>query len=130
MAPRGPGVGGTGENDVALGWLSICDVSQTDGAFEIGSIWFSPPLQGSTAGREAIFALMCLGMDDLHYERLVWRCHAQNRRSCGAALKFGFTHEGTWRNAAIVKGWQRDVAWSSILRADWPARRAALAATL
>ncbi|MDO7630123.1 MAG: GNAT family N-acetyltransferase, partial [Loktanella sp.] len=37
------------------GWLSICDVSQNDGAFEIGSIWFAPALQGTRAAREAIF---------------------------------------------------------------------------
>ena len=110
----------------ARGWLSICDVSQEDGAFEIGSIWFSPALQGTREAREAIFLLMSLGMDTLGYERMVWRCQAQNAKSFQAALSFGFRHEGTWRNAAIVKGWQRDVAWFSILRSEWPACRAAL----
>lgn len=110
------------------GWLSICDVSQTDGAFEIGSIWFAPTLQGTRAAREAIFLLMCLGMDTLGYERMVWRCQSQNERSFKAARNLGFTHEGTWRNAAVVKGWQRDVAWFSILRAEWSLVRTALAA--
>ncbi|PTX55607.1 RimJ/RimL family protein N-acetyltransferase [Litoreibacter ponti] len=112
------------------GWLSICDVSQTDGAFEIGSIWFAPALQGTPAAREAIFKLMCLGMDDLAYERLVWRCQAQNARSMQAAVNLGFEPEGIWRRAAIVDGWQRDVAWFSILRDTWPACRAALEAWL
>lgn len=111
----------------ALGWLSICDVSQADGAFEIGSIWFSPVLQGTRAGREAIFLLMCYGMDTYRYERLVWRCQVQNERSFQAANNLGFRHEGNWRRAAIVKGWQRDVAWFSILRDEWPACRSALA---
>ena len=112
----------------AKGWLSICDVSQSDGAFEIGSIWFSPALQGTRAAREAIFLLMCLGMDTLSYERLVWRCQAQNEKSRRAALNLGFTYEGTWRNAIIIDGWQRDVAWFSILKHEWPSRRRALAA--
>lgn len=105
----------------ALGWLSICDVYPTDGAFEIGSIWFAPPMQGTRAAREAIYLLMCLGMDTHRYERLVWRCQAQNAKSFQAALNLGFQHEGTWRNAAVVDGWQRDIAWFSILRREWPA---------
>ena len=113
------------ETGQAQGWLSICDVYQSDGAFEIGSIWFAPQIQGTRGAREAIFLLMCLGMDDLRYERLVWRCQAQNAASFKAALNLGFQHEGTWRNAAVVDGWQRDIAWFSILKAEWPIRRAA-----
>ena len=110
---------------IARGWISICDVYQDDGAFEIGSIWFAPTLQGTREAREAIFLLMCLGMDTLQYERLVWRCQAQNQKSFQAALNLGFQHEGSWRNAAVVDGWQRDVAWFSILRSEWPKCRSA-----
>ena len=109
----------------AEGWLSICDVYQSDGAFEIGSIWFAPSLQGSREGREAIFLLMCLGMDDFHYERLVWRCQAQNEGSFRAAINLGFKHEGTWRNAMVYDNWQRDIAWFSILRSEWSSCRTA-----
>lgn len=108
------------ETGLAQGWLSICDVYQSDGAFEIGSTWFSPALQGTRVAREAIFLLMCLGMETFEYERLVWRCQAQNAKSFQAGLNLGFQHEGTWRNAAVVDGWQRDIAWFSILRSDWP----------
>lgn len=110
---------------VASGWLSICDIYQNDGSIEIGSIWFSPTLQGTQHGREAIFLLMCQCMDELGYERLVWRCQAQNEKSFRAAENLGFRHEGTWRNAAIVDGWQRDVAWFSILKDEWPVCREA-----
>jgi RimJ/RimL family protein N-acetyltransferase len=114
----------------AEGWLSICDVYQRDGAFEIGSIWFAPSLQGSREAREAIFLLMCIGMDDLQYERLVWRCQAQNEHSFRAAINLGFKHEGTWRKAMIYEYWQRDIAWFSILRHEWPTCKAALEAWL
>ena len=89
---------------VALGWLSICDVFQSDGAFEIGSIWFSPSLQGTRMAREAIFLLMCLGMDTFEYERLVWRCQAQNQKSFRAALNLGFTHECQRRRKSLPLG--------------------------
>ncbi|RYG93243.1 N-acetyltransferase [Loktanella sp. IMCC34160] len=115
-----------GKHGRAEGWLSICDVYQNDGAFEIGSIWFAPSLQGSREAREAIFLLMCLGMDDFQYERLVWRCQAQNERSFRAAISLGFKHEGTWRNALVYDRWQRDIAWFSILRSEWPLCRTAI----
>lgn len=110
---------------IASGWLSICDIYQSDGNIEIGSIWFSPSLQGTRHAREAIFLLMCHCMDDLGYERLVWRCQAQNEKSVQAAKNLGFNFEGTWRNAAVIDGWQRDIAWFSILKAEWPICRAA-----
>ncbi len=105
------------------GWLSLCDISQRDGSIEVGSIWFSPALQRTRAAREAIFLLMCHAMDDLGYERLVWRCQANNTKSFEAATSLGFTYEGTWRRAAVVDGWQRDIAWFSILREEWPLRK-------
>jgi len=109
----------------ATGWMSICDVYQNDGSIEIGSIWFSPSLQGTRHGREAIFLLMCKCMEELGYERLVWRCQAQNKKSFRAAESLGFKHEGTWRNAAVVDGWQRGIAWFSILKDEWPVCRKA-----
>jgi hypothetical protein len=69
-------------------------------------------------------------MDTHGYERMVWRCQAQNAKSFKAALNLGFTHEGTWRNAAVMKGWQRDVAWFSILKSEWPRCAQALRAWL
>jgi RimJ/RimL family protein N-acetyltransferase len=116
----------TPQGQTPQGWLSICDIFQKDGSIEIGSIWFSPALQGTKAAREAIFLLMCHVMDDLGYERLVWRCQAQNAKSFKAARNLGFTYEGIWRRAAVIDGWQRDVAWFSILKDEWPQRRQAL----
>ena len=73
---------------------------------------------------------MYLGMEKFDYERLVWRCQAQNAKSFQAALNLGFTREGMWRNAAVIDGWQRDVAWFSILKADWPECKGAFEAWL
>jgi hypothetical protein len=58
--------------------------------------------------------------------RLVWRCQAQTAKSYRAAEGLGFTYEGTWRRAAVVDGWQRDVAWFSLLKEEWPQRKEAL----
>jgi len=112
------------------GWLSLCDIYPADGAIEIGSIWFSPPLQRTRAATEAIFLLMHYAMDELKYQRLVWRCASANQASINAAARYGFVPEGIWRGSAFAKSRRLDQAWHSILAAEWPARRAALQAWL
>jgi len=115
---------------VAQGWLSLCDIYPADGAIEVGAIWFSPRLQRTRAATEAIFLLMQYAMDELRYQRMVWRCNAANQASLNAAARYGFTPEGTWRGSAFSKGRRCDVAWHSIIAAEWPARRAAITAWL
>jgi RimJ/RimL family protein N-acetyltransferase len=112
------------------GWLSLCDIYPADGAIEIGSIWFSPALQRTRAATEAIFLLMQHAMDELKYQRLVWRCLSANQASMNAAARYGFTSEGIWRGSAFAKGRRWDHAWHSILIDEWPARRAAIQAWL
>ncbi|TPK20064.1 GNAT family N-acetyltransferase [Mesorhizobium sp. B2-5-9] len=119
-----------GFNRQAEGWLSFCDIYPADGAIELGSIWFSPRLQRTRAATEAIFLLMQHAFDELGYARLVWRCQTLNTASRRAAERYGFKAEGIWRAAAIVKGWQRDVAWHSMLADEWPSHKAALLAWL
>ncbi|MBO9357582.1 GNAT family N-acetyltransferase [Bordetella petrii] len=114
----------------ALGWLSLCDIYPDDAAIEIGSIWFSPALQRSRAATEAIFLLLRYAFDQLGYQRMVWRCLADNQASAGAALRYGFQPEGIWRSAVNTKGRRGDVAWHSMLADEWPSRRAALQAWL
>jgi RimJ/RimL family protein N-acetyltransferase len=112
------------------GWLSLCDIYPADGAIEIGSIWFSPALQRTRAATETIFLLMQYAMDELGYQRLVWRCATVNQASMKAATRYGFMPEGTWRGSAFIKGQRWDQAWHSILAAEWPSRRAAIQAWL
>ena len=99
----------------AQGWLSLCDVYPTDGAIEIGSIWFSPALQRTRASTEAVFLLMKYVFDGLAYQRLVWRCLAANLASLNSAQRYGFKFEGIWREAAVVKGHRFDLTWYSML---------------
>lgn len=114
----------------AEGWLSYRDISPANAAIEVGGIWFSPRLQRTRAATEAVFLLLRHAFDDLGYRRLVWRCNALNAASCRAAERFGFSYEGTWRAADVVKGRQRDTAWYSLLASEWPDRRTAFAAWL
>ena len=118
------------EAGVAQGWLSLCDIYPEDGAIEVGSIWFSALLQRTRAATEAIFLLMQYAMDELKYQRLVWRCSTLNQASMKAAARYGFAPEGVWRSAAFSKGRRQDLAWYSIVADEWPVRRATIAAWL
>jgi RimJ/RimL family protein N-acetyltransferase len=68
--------------------------------------------------------------EDLGYRRYEWKCNAQNEPSRRAALRYGFTYEGIFRQHMVVKDRNRDTAWFSMLDSEWPARKAAFEAWL
>lgn len=49
-----------------------------------------------------------------------WKCDSLNARSRAAALRLGFSYEGTFRNHMIVKERNRDTAWFAMLDREWP----------
>ena len=107
-----------------VGMASYLRVEPTVGVVEIGNIWFGPSLQRTTAATEAIYLLARHAFNDLGYRRLEWKCNSLNAASRRAALRFGFTFEGIFRQHMVVKGRNRDTAWYSITDQEWPAVRA------
>lgn len=89
---------------------------------ELGSIWYGAIAQGTGANREATF-LMLEHAFALGYQRVEWKCNAHNARSRHAALRMGFTYEGTQEAHLIVKDRRRDTAWFRILADEWAAIR-------
>lgn len=87
---------------------------------ELGSIWYSPVVQGTGVNAEAT-RLLCQHAFGLGYRRVEWKCDALNERSRRAALAFGFRFEGIQEAHYIVKGRNRDTAWFRILDHEWPA---------
>ncbi len=47
------------------------------------------------------------------------KCDSLNQGSKSAALRLGFTYEGTFRQAMIYKNRNRDTAWFSMLDSEW-----------
>lgn len=112
------------------GMVSFMRMVPEHGVIEIGFIWFGPALQRTTQATEAIYLLARHAFDDLGYRRLEWKCNARNERSWQAALRFGFTYEGIFRQHMVVKGRNRDTAWYSIIDREWQSIRAAFEAWL
>lgn len=108
----------------AAGVASYLRMDPPHGVIEVGHINFSPLLQNTPAATEAMY-LMMQRIFDLGYRRYEWKCDALNDKSCAAARRLGFTYEGTFRQATIYKGRNRDTAWFSILDSEWPDRKTA-----
>jgi RimJ/RimL family protein N-acetyltransferase len=100
------------------------------GSVEVGHIALSPRLQRTVAATEAMALMMGNVFDVLGYRRYEWKCDALNLPSRRAAKRLGFTYEGTFRQAVVVKGRNRDTAWFSVTDGEWQCLEPAFAAWL
>ena len=117
----------TDQPEGIAGWARI---EPAIGSIEVGGIIYSPDLQRTPAATEAMYLMASHVFDELGYRRYEWKCDALNARSMAAAHRLGFVYEGTWRNAMIYKGRNRDTAWFAMTDADWAVRKRAIAAWL
>ncbi|MEX0969046.1 MAG: GNAT family protein [Paracoccaceae bacterium] len=106
------------------GSLSLLRIDPAAGSIEVGYISFSPALQRTRAATEAIYLALKWSFE-AGYRRFEWKCNALNVASRRAALRYGLSYEGVFRQAAIVKGRNRDTAWFAAIDKEWPALRAA-----
>ena len=114
----------------AVGAAALMRIEPASGVVEVGHIAFSPRLQRTPAGTEALFLLMRRVFDELGYRRLEWKCDSLNEPSRRAALRYGFSYEGLFRQAIVTKGRNRDTAWFSMLDTEWPRLRTSFEAWL
>ena len=108
-----------------VGTAALMRIDRANGVIEVGWVTYSPRLQRTPAGTEAMYLLMRRAFDELGYRRYEWKCDALNAPSRRAAERYGFTFEGVFRQAVVTKGRNRDSAWYSIVDREWPAIRTA-----
>ena len=107
------------------GLATLMRIDPVHGSAEVGSVLFGRSLQRTRAATEAVHLLAAHVFEGLGYRRLEWKLDALNRQSARAAVRLGFSYEGTFRHAIVYKGRNRDTAWYSLTDADWPAVRSA-----
>ena len=112
-------------NGQAVGIATLMEIRPAMRVIEVGHIVYTPRLQRTLLGTEAQYLLAKYVFEALGYRRYEWKCNALNAPSRRAALRYGFTFEGIFRQHLISKGRNRDTAWYSILDGEWPARKAA-----
>ena len=112
------------ESGAFEGVASFLRIDPANGSIEVGHINYSPALQQTRAGTEAMYLMMQHAFS-IGYRRYEWKCNALNMASRRAAQRLGFSYEGVFRQASVNKGRNRDTAWFAIIDQDWPALSAA-----
>jgi len=100
------------------GYATWMRIEPKHGVIEVGNIYFSPRLAQTRAATEAIYLFIASAFE-LGYRRFEWKCDSCNLPSRRAATRFGFTYEGTFRQAIVNKGRNRDTTWFAIVDKDW-----------
>ena len=106
------------------GTLSLMRINPLAGSIETGWLTFAPRLQRTREATEAVYLLMKWSFE-AGYRRFEWKCDAANLPSRRAAERYGLSFEGVFRQAAVVKGRNRDTAWYASIDREWPVLRAA-----
>jgi RimJ/RimL family protein N-acetyltransferase len=108
----------------AVGYASYLRIEPSHRVIEVGNILYTPRLQQTALATEAMYLMARHVFEHLGDRRYEWKCNALNAPSRRAALRFGFSFEGIFRQHMIVKGRNRDTAWFSMLDSEWPVRKA------
>ncbi|WP_375229807.1 GNAT family N-acetyltransferase [Roseobacter sp. S98] len=101
------------------GVASYLRIDPANGSIEVGNINYSPALQRTRAATEAMYLMMQWAFEN-GYRRYEWKCNALNVPSRRAAQRLGFSYEGVFRQATVVKGRNRDTAWFAAIDSEWP----------
>lgn len=95
-----------------------------EGGLEVASaemgMWVRASRAGQGLGTEVLRALLAWGFEEWPWQRLVWRCDAQNHASRRIAEKVGMQAEGVQRSHMLdPRGARRDTASYAALRGEW-----------
>ena len=107
----------------AVGLASYLRINPQDGSIEIGHINYSPLLQKTREGTEAMYLMMKWAFES-GYRRYEWKCNALNTKSRYAAQRLGLSYEGVFRQMSISKGCNRNTAWFAAIDKEWPTLKA------
>ena len=109
------------ESGRALGTFALMRINRGSHVIEVGSVTYSPQLKRTRLATEAQYLLARYVFEELEYRRYEWKCDALNQPSRCAAERLGFIYEGTFRQAVVYKGRNRDTDWLAMIDRDWPA---------
>jgi len=103
-----------------IGISGYLRINPEHGVIEIGHLHFSKLLKQTPLATEAIYLMLKHAFDSNEYRRCEWKCNDLNEPSRRAAVRFGFTFEGIFRQNYVFKNHNRDTAWFSIIDSEWP----------
>lgn len=108
----------------AEGRFALMGIVPENGVIEFGAVYWGPRIARTRIATETLYLVARHIFETLGHRRFEWKCNDLNEPSKRAALRFGFTYEGLFRQHMIFKGENRDTAWFSMLDSEWPAKKA------
>jgi RimJ/RimL family protein N-acetyltransferase len=107
--------------DQVVGSTRFLDLDLHNRTVEIGHTWLNDSCRGTRVNTEAKLLQLTYAFETLNLLRVALKTHANNHRSQSAIKAIGATYEGTFRSHMLMPdGSQRDTAWFSIIRSEWP----------
>ena len=103
----------------AVGTVALMRIDVTNGVIEVGHLVYSPFMQRTAMSTEVMSLLLEYVFFTLGYRRLEWKCDSLNAPSRAAAVRFGFTFEGIFRQMLVTQGRNRDTAWYALLDSEY-----------
>ena len=114
-----------------IGSTSYHDILVNVGRLEIGYTWYAQSRWRSAVNTTCKYLLLCHAFDTLGAETVGWRTDNLNFRSQQAIERLGAKKDGVIRGQQMRRdGTVRDTVMYSLIRAEWPPVKAALAARL
>jgi RimJ/RimL family protein N-acetyltransferase len=121
----------TVSNAPVAGMACYIGTSMEHGTTEVGYVVHGAAMARSPSSTEAHYLLARHAFDTMKYRRYEWKCDSNNCPSSSAALRYGFTYEGRFRQHRVTAaGRNRDTNWYSIIDVEWPHRKRAFEAWL
>mmetsp|Transcript_132448 Transcript_132448/g.197378 ORF Transcript_132448/g.197378 Transcript_132448/m.197378 type:complete len:240 (-) Transcript_132448:163-882(-) len=112
---------------VVAGMASYIATSAENGSTEVGYVAHGAAMARSPASTEAHYLLAKHAFENFGYRRLEWKCDSKNDPSNRAAIRYGYTFEGKFRQHRVTaKATNRDTNWYSIIDSEWPDRKQAM----
>ena len=111
-------------DDTPVGIAAYLRIDHANGTAEVGYLTYASAVQRTTAATEAMYLMAAHAFDVVGVRRYEWKCDSLNQPSMRAAARLGFTFEGVFRQATVVKRRNRDTAWFAITDHDWPVLKA------
>lgn len=110
----------------AIGSTRLLDVRPVDRQVEIGATFLAREYWRTPANTESKYLFLRHCFEALGCVRVALKTDGRNVRSQEAIARLGAVREGVLRRHMLVRGFQRDTVYYSILDDEWPAVKARL----
>jgi len=115
----------------AIGSTRYANIDKVNRRLEIGWTWYGRAFQRTAVNTETKYLLLQHAFETLGCIRVEFKTDVLNERSRRALLRIGAKEEGVFRRHMILAdGRVRDTVYFSIIDAEWPEVKTALAAKL